>query len=117
MSVVKVKEEIKDIEEPIIIQSIEIKLKEEIEIYAESIAFTEEHYPKHEKLDLIEHQKQNFLEKPYKCMQINKALSHTNDILIHQRSQTGEKPYQCSKCDKSFTQNGTLKTHQRTHTG
>ncbi|CAL4209469.1 unnamed protein product, partial [Meganyctiphanes norvegica] len=129
------------IEELIKVQSIEIKLKEEIETHEEPIAFTGESYLKHEKLDLVEHLSGD---KPHKCRKINKTIFHESDIVLH-RSQTGEKPnqcrqyykffsnnssiienqrkhtgeksYQCSQCNKAFSKNSNLKSHQRTHTG
>ncbi|CAL4171939.1 unnamed protein product, partial [Meganyctiphanes norvegica] len=98
-----------EIEKPIKVQPVEIKLKEEIEIYEEPIAFTGESYLKHEELDLIEHLS---VEKPYKCRQINETIFDESDIVL-QRSQTGGKPYQCSQYDKVISKNSSMITNRR----
>ncbi|CAL4260484.1 unnamed protein product [Meganyctiphanes norvegica] len=133
-------------EEKIKIQSVEMKLKEEIETYEEPIDFTGGNYLiKHEKLAFMEHQitptdgktyqysqydkafSQNTSinahqethteEKPYQCSQCDKTFSHKGNLKTHQIKHTGEKPYQCSQCDKTFSHKGNLKTHQIKHTG
>ncbi|CAL4166775.1 unnamed protein product, partial [Meganyctiphanes norvegica] len=112
----KLKEEIKVIEEPMQMQSVEINFKEEIEIYEEPIAFTGESYlVKHEKLFLIERHVTPTKDKSYKCNKCDKDFLYNSELIAHQRSHTGEKPFQCSQCNRNFSQNSHLKRHQRTH--
>ncbi|CAL4125511.1 unnamed protein product, partial [Meganyctiphanes norvegica] len=112
MSDMKVNDEV---EEPTKIQSVEIKLKEEIEMYSEPIAFAGgSHIVKHEKLFHIEHQITPTEGKPYQC---DKAFAQHSHLIRHTKTQTGGKPYLCSQCGKAFSQMGNLKTHESTHTG
>ncbi|CAL4076400.1 unnamed protein product, partial [Meganyctiphanes norvegica] len=110
---VKIEGEVK--EELINIQSVEIKLQEEIEINSEPIH--REKLLQNSKCDLIKHKRTQTGNNPYKCKQCSKALSTKSGFIIHQRMDTGEKPYKCGQCDKAYSQNNTLIIHMRTHTG
>ncbi|CAL4107173.1 unnamed protein product, partial [Meganyctiphanes norvegica] len=113
MSELKVKEEIEVIEEPVKIQPVEIKPKEEIGIYKEELIDStwESYLVKQEKLVPIDHPN---LPTKKPC---DKAFSNNHNLVGHQKTHTGKKPYQCSQCDKAFFRNSDLKIHQRTHTG
>jgi uncharacterized Zn-finger protein len=57
-------------------------------------------------------------EKPFQCLNCDKAFSTSTSLKNHDRSaHTGERPYKCKFCDKSFTNQTNLKNHVRIHTG
>ncbi|CAL4210619.1 unnamed protein product [Meganyctiphanes norvegica] len=131
---VTVKKEIEVKEEPIMLQYVDIKPKEEIGIYVQPISCTEESYPL--KLTL-----KHTGNKLYQCSQCEEAFSRNSDHTKHTRKHTGvklfqcykcintlsqkrhlkaqsaEKPNTCSQCDKAFSQKSGLVQHLRTHTG
>ncbi|CAL4182469.1 unnamed protein product, partial [Meganyctiphanes norvegica] len=125
--------EIGAIEEPMKVQGVDIKIKEEIDFYKEeeSIDFTFENYlVKQEKLVIIEPPRLHAENKPCQCNKCNKGSSYNIHLIKHQRTtsgdkpykckninKAGEKPYQCSKCDKAFSRNDYLIEHQRIHIG
>ncbi|CAL4133150.1 unnamed protein product [Meganyctiphanes norvegica] len=130
-----IKEEIEVKYESIDNQAVEIKHKNEIEIYAEPIKFTEDSYLEKQELsfargnsyqcekisskniNLIYLQNNHSVEKSYQCSQSDNASSLNTIIIKHLRADTGEKPYQCRQCDKTFSRNHNFIIHQRTHTG
>ncbi|XP_077187012.1 uncharacterized protein LOC143834243 isoform X2 [Paroedura picta] len=67
--------------------------------------------------DLLEHQRQQAKEKPYKCPYCREGFQDRSHLAIHERTHTGEKPFRCSSCEKSFSQHSNLLRHERTHTG
>ncbi|CAL4174453.1 unnamed protein product, partial [Meganyctiphanes norvegica] len=95
ISELKVKEEIEENGEPIIMQDVEIKCKGEIQICEEPIDFTGQND---------------------QCSKYDKAFSNNSNLVKHLSTHTGEKPYQCSQFGKSFSQNTTFRIHQGTHT-
>ncbi|CAL4208343.1 unnamed protein product, partial [Meganyctiphanes norvegica] len=96
-------------------QSVEIKLKEEIEINADPIPG--EKLNQYRKCDLMKHKNIHTGNNPHKCRECSKAFSNKSALIFHQRIHTGEKPYQCRQCDKAFSKSSGLISHQRTHTG
>lgn len=50
-------------------------------------------------------------EKPYKCLQCGKSLTHSIPLTVHQKVFTGEEPYKCFRWSSEFA------VHQRIHTG
>ncbi|XP_015270481.1 PREDICTED: zinc finger protein 397-like [Gekko japonicus] len=71
----------------------------------------------HQIFDLLENQRQQIKEKPYKCPYCREGFQDRSHLAIHERTHTGEKPFRCSNCDKSFSQHSNLLRHERTHTG
>ncbi|XP_043937294.1 zinc finger protein 2 homolog isoform X2 [Protopterus annectens] len=65
----------------------------------------------HEK---IHHNKDNTVPESKTC---EKNFSQQSKLVTQQRNQTVEKPFKCNECGKSFTQQSTLINHQRIHTG
>ena len=39
------------------------------------------------------------------------------DYILHMKIRNGEKPYQCVQCDKAFSKQVSLSIHLRIHTG
>ncbi|CAL4175187.1 unnamed protein product, partial [Meganyctiphanes norvegica] len=97
------------------IQSVQIKLKEEIEINAEPILGEKLH--QYSKCDLMKHTRIHTGNNPYKCRQCSKGFIKNSNLKIHMRTHNVDKPYQCSQCDKAFSQNSDLIKHMRTHFG
>ena len=52
-------------------------------------------------------------DKPYKCLDCNKAFSQKAFLARHQVIRTGETPHQCDHCDKSFKCVDKLTDHLR----
>ncbi|EDL36538.1 mCG16446, partial [Mus musculus] len=69
------------------------------------------------KSNLTEHKHFHSREKPSECNECGKAFSRTQYILKNQNTHTGEKLFECNDCGKSFSQKENLLTHQRIHTG
>ncbi|XP_032997863.1 uncharacterized protein LOC117042426 [Lacerta agilis] len=67
--------------------------------------------------DLLENQKQQVRERPYKCTYCRESFQNKSHLSIHERTHTGEKPYECLNCGRSFSQHSNLLRHERTHTG
>ncbi|CAL4147118.1 unnamed protein product, partial [Meganyctiphanes norvegica] len=117
---VKVTKEMDGDEEPMQIQDVEMKCKEELEIKEEPIAFTEGNYhcsqgDKTFKYNSppIKHQSAYTGKKPYQCSQCDKAFSQNSSLSRHHRTHTVKKPFQCSQCDKAFSNKNNLINHQR----
>ncbi|CAL4058797.1 unnamed protein product [Meganyctiphanes norvegica] len=84
MSELFLKEEIEVIDEPINIQSVEIKLKERIEIYEKLIHFTGEGYlVNHDELVITEHQITSTDEKPFQGSQCDMKLPYKCPLKRH----------------------------------
>ena len=56
-------------------------------------------------------------EKPFQCVQCNKAFARNNNLTAHLRTHSGEKPFQCVQCNKAFAEKHSLTRHLRTHSG
>ncbi|CAL4068005.1 unnamed protein product, partial [Meganyctiphanes norvegica] len=82
-------------EEPMQIEDVEMKVREELEIQEELIDFTAGND---------------------KCSQYDQGLPHNNTSIKTQIIYTGYKPYQYSHCDNSVSMNSDLIIHT-THTG
>ncbi|CAL4117216.1 unnamed protein product [Meganyctiphanes norvegica] len=95
MSEVRVNNENKISEEPLKIHSVEIKLKEEIEIYTEPIAG----------------------EKPNQDIQCDKDVSHNCDLINHPMVHNGEKLYQNRQCNKTVSYNSDIIIYPMKHIG
>ncbi|XP_061475656.1 zinc finger protein 397-like isoform X2 [Rhineura floridana] len=67
--------------------------------------------------DLLENQKRQTRERPYKCTYCGESFQNKSHLSIHERTHTGEKPYECLNCGRSFSQHSNLLRHERTHTG
>ncbi|CAL4142205.1 unnamed protein product, partial [Meganyctiphanes norvegica] len=106
VSEINVREEIEVIEKFMKTQTVEMELKEEIEICEEPIYSAESYLVKHDKLVLIENQRRHTGAKPFRCSQCDKAFSTNGHLKTHQRTHTGVKPFQCSQCNKAFSRSG-----------
>lgn len=54
-------------------------------------------------------------ERPFKCLQCNKAFKTEGQIREHLASHVPDKPFQCPYCLNFFKRKGVLKTHMQTH--
>ncbi|CAL4192525.1 unnamed protein product, partial [Meganyctiphanes norvegica] len=106
ISEVKVKIESEVKEELTNIQSVEIIIKEEIEINAEPIHGNKLH--QYYNCDRIKHKRTKTRNNLFEYRQCSKAFSNESGFKFHQRMHTGEKLYHCCQCDKAYSQYNTL---------
>lgn len=52
-------------------------------------------------------------ERPFVCVECNRAFNQKNALEIHMRKHRGDRPHRCLVCLMSFTQKGNLKTHMK----